>query len=384
MILHVDMDAFFASVEQMDHPEYRGKPVVVGGNSERGVVSAASYEARAFGIHSAIPGFMARKCPEAIFLSPRKERYIAVSRRIMTIFRSFTPLVEVVSIDEAFLDVTGCDKLFGTPEIIAASIRKQIRDQMELTCSVGVAPNKFLAKIASDMDKPDGLTIIRPEEAMAFVERLPIQKVPGVGKVALSGLLSLSIKTMGDVQQYPESFLVRKLGKFGRRLFQLAQNIDNTPVVPQQPPKSISSEETFSTDTLQREFLNKRLLYHAQLVARQLRKQGLRAKTVRIRIKHSDFSVATRSETVSKPIQSSDAVFREAEALLDRYPLSRKVRLIGVGTTGLVSEQMPLQQDLFNPAGKDTWEKVDRAMDAVNIKFGNKMLQRGSDLDYGK
>ena len=384
MILHIDMDAFFASVEQLDHPAYRGRCVIVGGIGQRGVVSTASYEARRFGVHSAMPMFQARKCcPHAIFVRPRMKRYRAVSGRVMAILEGFTPLVEQVSIDEAFLDVRGCERLCGPAEAIARKIKAAVQAQVSLTCSVGAAPVKFLAKIASDMGKPDGLTVIRPGDVPTVIAGLPIDRVPGVGRAALTRLAPLGVRTLGDVAGLSQAILERRLGKFGRRLAALARGEDPSPVVPHSDPKSISAEATLPADTDNRADLNGLLLSHAADVARQLRRQGLRARTVVLKLKHDDFRQVTRSRTLETATQSSATLYQAAAALLAEYRLQRPVRLVGVGAAGLVPASQPVQADLFSGARRAdaVWEKVDRAMDAIADRFGPGAVRRASQKE---
>ena len=379
MILHIDMDAFYASVEQLDNPELRGKCVIVGGLSGRGVVSAASYEARKFGVRSAMPVFKAKqKCPGGIFVQPRMGRYKAVSEKIMSLLTDFSPLVETVSIDEAFVDVTGCTRIHGDPGKIAAEIKKKIRDTVNLTCSVGVAPNKFLAKIASDMSKPDGLTVIMPDEVPAFIHSLEIHRVSGVGSVTARNLAALGIETLGDVGKYPLKTLLKKLGKFGERLKALSEGVDPSPVVPFTAPKSVSSEETLDANTRDKDILKQRMLLQAEDIGRQLRKLEMRARTVTLKIKHADFKQVTRSITIKTPTQSSETIYREACQLLDAYRMPKAVRLIGVGASGLVCADRPEQLNLFG-AGKDQnrrWEKVDKTVDSISGKFGKDMIKR--------
>jgi DNA polymerase-4 len=384
MILHIDMDAFFASVEQLDNPWLRGKCVLVGGTSSRGVVMACSYEARKFGVHSAMPVFQAReKCPQGIFVPPRRERYQEVSKKIMAILRQFTPQVEVVSIDEAYLDVSGCGRLHGDPENLALKIKKEIKNSLRLTSSVGVAPVKFLAKIASDMNKPDGLTIIRPEEVDAFIESLVIQKVPGVGRKTFQQLEAMGVKTLGDIKKFPESMLLNRLGKFGSHLLALSSGRDHSAVTPFAPPKSVSSERTLSEDTQDIERLKTCLLQQAEEVARQLRKANVKAGTITLKLKHADFKQVTRSKTVAAPTQSSKTIYRCAVQLLDDYRLAQKVRLIGVGTTGFKSAEMPVQRDLFEKERQSDadWSRVDRTLESITQKFGADAIKRASLSD---
>ena len=381
MILHIDMDAFYASVEQLDYPEFKGKSVIVGGQSQRSVVSAANYEARKFGVHSALPIFQAKqKCPDGIFVSPRMERYKEISRKIMDLLKQFTPLLEVVSIDEAYLDITGSNKLHGDPIEIGGQIKSIIKETVRLTCSVGIAPNKFLAKVASDMNKPDGLTVIRDDEVRNFIESLPIRKVPGVGKKTESQLEQMGVGTLGDINKFSEESLIKKLGKFGRRLKKLSLGIDTSSVEPDSLHKSISSEKTLPEDTRNLEQLKKYLLKQAETVAAGLRKEGLRAKTITLKLKNSDFKSVTKSRTVAAPTCSAENIYIEAEKLLDTVLLTKKVRLIGVGASGFISASVPVQMGLFEKekaAGK-TWEQVDKTLDHINKKYGQDIIRRAS------
>jgi len=384
MILHIDMDAFYASVEQLDNPDLQGKCVIVGGRSRRGVVSAASYEARRHGVRSAMPVFKAKqKCPHGIFVPPRMDRYKEISVIIMSLLREFTPLVEPVSIDEAYMDISGCERLFGDPNKIGLEIKKRIKKTVHLSCSVGIAPNKFLAKIASDMDKPDGLTIVTPDDSMAFVESLPIRKVPGVGKSAYQQLMQIGIQTLGDVKNYPQQILLKRLGKFGRKLLELAFCQDESPVVPDSQPKSISRELTLAENTNDHKLLCRYCLHHAERIAKDLRRHGVRAKTVSIKIKHADFKQATRSVTLASPTQSTKTIYAEAVKLLDAYRLKTKIRLIGVGTSNLVPAATPRQANLFeNPVTEGiNWEQVDKAVDSIHQRFGRDVIKRASLTD---
>lgn len=381
-ILHIDMDAFFASVEQLDNPALRGKCVIVGGASNRGVVAAASYEARRFGIHSAMPIFQARqRCAELVIVTPRRGRYAELSAQVMSILHTFSPLVEPVSIDEAFVDISGCRRLHGSPLEIAKSIKDRIHRSVRLTCSVGIAPCKFLAKIASDMNKPDGLTLITPEQTAVFIEDLPIRKVPGVGARAQQILAAMGITTMGQVRRQSVQLLTRKLGKFGHRLMELAHGRDNSEVTPYRPVKSVSSEMTLDRNTRDRELIITHLLEQAQSVARQLRRHEVRARTVTLKLKTADFQLHTRSHTLSKPVQDSKSIYRTAVKLLDTFALKEPIRLVGLGAGGLQPLSMPVQCDLFsesdfNQQGK--WEKIEKAVDAIAGRFGGHAVVRGT------
>lgn len=385
--MHVDMDAFFASVEQLDAPQLRGKCLVVGGSSPRGVVAAASYEARKYGIHSAMPMYKARqKCSDLVIVPPRRKRYSELSHRIMAILGSFSPLVEPLSIDEAYADVTGCSRLYGTADQIGVAVKTKIQEETRLTCSVGIAPNKFLAKIASDYHKPDGLTVIQPDQMAAFIETLPIGKVPGVGAKARQKLLAMGIETLGAVNHLDRRTLVRHFGKFGHRLHQLARGIDDSPVSPDGPAKSVSSEITLEHNTRDRQILERHLLAQAQTVARQLRKHQVVARVVTLKIKTADFKRHTRSQTLARPVRSSDSLYRIAAALLASQTLSEPVRLIGLAAAGLQPETMPVQQNLFDTVGNrqhGKWEKVDRAMDEVTQRYGHRFVVRGESTDRG-
>ncbi len=382
MILHVDMDAFFASVEQRDNPELLGKPVIVAGHSGRSVVSAASYEARKFGIHSAMPVFQARQqCPHLIIQPGSREKYVRDSRKIMAILRQFSPLVEAVSIDEAFLDITGCEKLIGTPEQAAKKIKTEIVNQLALTCSVGAAPVRFLAKIASDMDKPDGLTIISPMAMAQVIDTLPISKVPGVGAQAMAQMKRLQIETLGDVKKVHPNLLKNKFGSFGQRLFQLAKGIDPTPIEPERPRKSISGEVTLSRDISDPREVKSLLLAQAHRVGNELRTGNQRCRKVGIKLKFSDFSQITRSKTLETWISSSNAIFDQAVSLYDDLNITKKIRLVGVGVSEFQDRETPVQLSLFageTPQNSRQWEDVDRAMDSVLAKFGPDVLNKAN------
>jgi DNA polymerase IV len=384
MIFHIDMDAFYASVEILDNPEFKGKPVIVGGLSGRGVVAAASYEARKYGVHSAMPMFQALKnCPDARVVPPRMARYKNVSENVMEILRSFSPLVEQVSIDEAYLNANGCERLFGSADTMAGEIKNKIKQKVHLTCSVGIAPVKFLAKIASNMNKPDGVTIIYPEQVPGFVQSLPIKNTPGVGPSLFQELRMLGITTLGDIQNFPEKVLTDKLGKFGKRLKELSMGIDTSPIVPYSLPKSASAEETLGFDTADRELLKKYLLQQADEVGRQLRKTGVKAKTVSIKVKHSDFQQITRRITLKSPTCSSNTLFHEACRLFDECVLLKKVRLIGIGASGFVHTNHPVQMKLFDipNQAENNWEKVDKTLDMIQERFGKEILGRATFND---
>jgi DNA polymerase-4 len=378
-ILHIDMDAFFAAIEVLDDPRLTGKPVIVGGHTNRGVVSTANYEARRFGVYSAMPIFMAKqKCPHGIFLPVRRERYAEVSRKILHILRDFTPLVEGVSIDEAYLDITGTGELFGSPEDLAGRIKERIRKDTGLTCSIGIAPNKFLAKIGSDMKKPDGLTVISGNDVEEFLSRLPVEKIPGVGKRSLERLHRYGIRMVGDLRRFSQERLSREFGKFGRRLYELAKGKDTSPVVPSREAKSIGSEETLDSDTNDPSILKKRVTAHAGKVARTLREEGLKGGTITIKIKFGDFSALTKSHTLAEATNSFKTISETAVNLLLNRSLREKVRLIGVAVSNLVKSAPDTQLGLFEKDHDKVREgNVDQAMDKIREKFGTKVIRRG-------
>ncbi|MCP4748851.1 MAG: DNA polymerase IV [Desulfobacteraceae bacterium] len=376
------MDAFFASVEQLDNPALKGQSLVVGGLSGRGVVAAASYEARRYGIHSAMPIFQARqRCADLVIVPPRRKRYAQLSRRIMDRLSNFSPLVEPVSIDEAYLDASGCGRLFGTGRQMAMMIKQQIFEDVRLSCSVGVAPNKFLAKIASDFNKPDGLTVIEPDQVLSFIDELEVGKVPGVGTRTREQLSKLGVHTLGNVRGLSTDLLVRKLGKFGYRLMSLAHGQDDSPVTPDSPAKSFSSEITLDQDTRDRFLLENYLLAQAQSVGRQLRLHGKNARTITLKLKTSDFRSHTRSRTLNRAVNANEAVFQAARELLNRFVINLPVRLVGIGATSLQDEHAPAQADLFDETDGNRfhkWENLDRAVDAISERFGGRSVTRGS------
>lgn len=391
-IIHIDMDAFFASVEQLDHPEWRGKPVIVGGE-ERGVVSAASYEARAYGVHSAMPSFQARKlCPHGIFTRGNRKRYMEVSKQIMEVLQEFSPLVEQASIDEAYLDGSGLERLFGPIEQLGASIKAAVKERAFLTCSVGAAPVKFLAKIASDLKKPDGLSIIYPEEVPAFVPKLPLAKIPGLGPQTLKQLAGFGINTAGDAQKFPEEFWERRFGKMGKVLYLRCHGHDERGVSPYTPPKSESAEHTLAKDCSDREELKTWLLRQAERIGKSLRKQGYKGRTITLKVKYADFRQITRSHSLKKPTSSTRAIYEVGAALLDELNPTAKIRLIGLGVSNFGENELEEERMLTLPglslpeAGKrflpenldeEKETSLDKALDLMRGKFGDKVIIRG-------
>ena len=349
-IIHVDMDAFYASVEQRDDPQLHGKPVIVAWKSNRSVVCAASYEARAFGVHSAMPTVRAeRLCPDAIFVAPDFARYRAVSKNVREIFTRHTDLIEPLSLDEAYLDVTENKTGLPTATLVARTIREQIRHELKLTASAGVAPNKFLAKLASDWRKPDGLFVIQPEEAAAFLLPLPVGRLPGVGKVTEDKLTKLGIKIVGELRGLDLSALEKLFGKYGVRLFELARGIDKNPVVPDRPTQSISVEDTFEHDVTlsETELMIRRLAEKLWSASRQ---ESRTARTVVLKVKTSEFKILTRSHTPGSPPSSCEELAEIALKLRERVNLGplQRYRLVGVGLTNFRdAEDTMAQSALF-------------------------------------
>ncbi len=385
-IIHVDMDAFFAAVEQLDNPELRGKPVIIGGPANsRGVVSTCSYEAREFGVHSAMSSAMAhRLCPHGIFLPGRHERYSEVSGQIHQIFHRFTPSVLPLSCDEAFLDVTGSQRLFGAAPDIGLRIKDIIKAETGLTASVGLAGTLFVAKVASDMDKPDGLTIIRDEEVIDRLAILPVRRMWGVGKVAEKKLLRLGINTIGDLQSWPLKELIENFGNFGEHMYNLCRGIDPREVEGEdEAEKSISNEHTFSRDIMKVSELRSTLLYLSDKVARRARCAQMPGRTVQLKVKYSDFTSITRRITLPNPTSCAQEIFETAFKLLQEKSEcgSRPVRLIGVGVSNF-SESCESQQSLFfNIQTRNNREKIEKAeiaADAIINKLGRGTIGRGS------
>lgn len=380
MILHVDMDAFYASVEERDRPELAGRPVIVGGTPEgRGVVAAANYEARKYGVHSAMPAATAKRlCPHAVFLRVRMELYAEVSDQIRSIFQSYTPLVEPLSLDEAFLDVTGSLPLYGSAVTIGQSIKRDIRDRLFLVASVGVAPNKFLAKIASDLEKPDAFVVVDPQRIQEFLDPLPVGRLWGVGRVTNKVFDKLGVRTIGQLRQMPVELLRQQFGNNGDHLWELAHGIDERPVVPEHEAKSISHEKTFSRDLEDPEVVQAWLLELSEQVGCRLRRHGLKGRTVQLKVRFDDFQTVTRSQTLPGPTDVTQEIWQIATAMLaDRMPSRRlKVRLLGVGASGL-GHGKQVQLDLFPDEDRERQARLDKVADSVREKFGSASLQRG-------
>ena len=379
-ILHVDMDAFYASVEVRDDPALAGKPVLVGGAGGRGVVASASYEARAFGVTSAMPMARAlRLCPDAVVVSPDFTRYEAVSRELRQILLSVTPLVEPLSVDEAFLDVGGSVRLFGPPPQIAATLRQRIREELGLPASVGVAPNKFLAKLCSGKAKPDGLLHLRREDVEDFLAPLPVGDLWGVGAKTAERLERYGIRTVADVRATPRRALARILTPaLAEALSRLAVGADARSVIPYEPAKGMSTEETFDTDVDDPAQLRRELLRLSEKLSRRLRDAGVAGRTVTLKLRYANFTTITRSKTLPLPTDESTRLHAETTALLDALRLERvRVRLIGIGVTGLAPVDASRQLGLFED---DRWGRVDRAADRARRRFGSRAVTRGALL----
>ncbi|MCH7548343.1 MAG: DNA polymerase IV [Candidatus Krumholzibacteriota bacterium] len=374
------MDAFYASVEELDDPSLKGKPVIVGGPKDaRGVVSAASYEAREFGVHSAMSAYRARKlCPHGIVIAPRMSRYAELSREIRAIFAHYTPLIEPISLDEAFLDVTASRKLFGPPVEIARMIKRRIRDEVGLVASVGVASNKYLAKLASDLEKPDGFVVIDQENAAARLAPLPVGRLWGVGKVSQKSLEQFGIRTVGDISRMPLDQLEKHLGSNARRLKELSLGIDDRPVVTGGEARSISAENTFARDIDDRETLRNHLDRLVERVAQRTRRSGFEAYTIQLKARYADFTTVTRAATLAEPTAQTPAIRDAARELLE-VRLGRKgraLRLLGVGVYNLVrvGETQPL---LIEDDRSRKNRSIDTVMDSLQDRFGSDVIHRG-------
>jgi len=381
MILHVDMDAFYASVETLDDPSLAGRPVIVGGTPEgRGVVSAASYEARKYGVRSAMGAARARQlCPDGVFLRPRMDRYVEVSRLIMAILRGITPLVEPLSIDEAFLDVSGCRRLLGAPPAIAADIKRRVRAEIGLTASVGVAANKFLAKLASDLEKPDGLCVIPPHEGRARIAELPIERLWGVGRVSAEQFRGAGIVVIGDLLRRDAGWLEARFGPHVQHLRELAAGRDDRPVVPSHEAKSVGNEITFAEDIGDAEQLRAIVDGLADKVARRLRADGLRGRTVTLKARYPDFTTHTRSLTLGAAtdggVEIRDAARELLEVRLGRA--GRRLRLVGVTVGNLENGPAGGQGVLFERPDRERDRRLDGVLDQVADRYGP-LLRRGA------
>jgi DNA polymerase-4 len=380
-IVHVDMDAFFASVEQLDDPSLRGKPILVGGSRRRGVVAAASYEARPFGARSAMPMAQAlRLCPTAIVRPPRMARYSAVSDQVFAIFEQYTPLVEGLSFDEAFLDVTQSRALFGGGEEIAQCIRRDIQSRVGLTASAGVATCKFVAKIASDMNKPDGLTVVRGDAA-AFLAPLPIERMWGVGKVAAKSLRSRGFQTIGDLAVADITVLRSLLGSWGEEVHQLARGLDDRDVIPDREAKSVGAEMTFEYDLVRRDDVEHQLFAQCQRVAQRLVRSGLAGRVVTVKLKYADFTLRSKQTRLGAPAMDIDTIYAAVRQLLTKFSLDdhSAIRLTGVSVSDFDSRST--QQELFVDPTTKRREKIETLTAAIGDRFGAAGITRASLID---
>ncbi len=381
------MDAFFVSVELLRRPELRGQPVVVGGAGARGVVAAASYEARSYGVYSAMPAMRARRlCPHAVFLPGDHPHYIETSSKLMEIFRSVTPLVEPLSLDEAFLDISGSRRLLGPPEQVGAWLRSRVREEESLSCSIGVAPNKFLAKLATNRAKPrasrdgpiegSGVHVVERGEELDFLRPLPVGALWGVGPATLAKLERLGIASVGDLADSPLAALEASLGRANAaHLHALAHARDERPVVPDQDPKSISHEETFPRDLVTMDQLRPEVLRMSDDVAARLRRHGFVGRTVQLKVRYRDFSTVTRSSTLASPTDRGTELLETAWAMLQRLPVERGVRLVGVGMAGLLRDASRQQQLSFDDDDDGgAWDAANGAVDAIRSRYGASLI----------
>jgi DNA polymerase IV len=384
VIAHADMDAFYASVEELDNPDLRGKPVIVGGSSARGVVTSASYAARKFGVHSAMPSAQARKlCPDAIFVRGRMARYVEISHMVREVFDSFSPIVEPLSLDEAFLDLTGTERLLGNPLDVARALKRRVFDKTGLVVSVGVAPTKMAAKILSDMSKPDGLLYLGPEYLREFLDPLPVERLWGVGRVTLERLHCAGIQTIGDLARNDPSALKSRFGSLGSHLHELANARDPRHVIGDWRRKSYGEESTFDHDlALYSLELKRVLIAHSEAVARRLRSDNIRARTVVLKLKLARplgggrYPILTRSVSFAQPLDDGAAIANAAVALLDRVTDKEKVRLAGIHVHNLERVD-PTQMGLFDAPARSRTSRLNRALDAVTRRFGEDAVTRG-------
>jgi DNA polymerase IV len=386
-VVHIDMDAFYAAVEQLDHPEYRGHPVIVGADPKRGkgrgVVSTASYEARPFGVHSAMPISQAyRLCPQAIFLPVRMARYREIAERIFAIFQRYTDVVEPLSIDEAFLDLTASTRLFGPVEDIARRIKQDVGREERLIASVGVAPNKFLAKLASDLSKPDGFLVLYEAEVEAFLRDLPVSRLWGVGKQTTRQLEALGLRTIGQLARWPQDQLSKRFGSLGCHIWRLAHGLDDRQVTPHREPKSIGAETTFTEDTDDTEVLRHALLELAEKVGQRLRAEGFMATKVTLKYRDADFATLSRTRALPEPTAVAIDLYRAASQLFNHVSAKkRRVRLLGIAASELTSAECQ-QLSLFSGAAQKRLQ-AERAGDAIKARFGPRAITRAALLDPG-
>ena len=385
MIIHADMDAFYVSVELLDKPQLHGKPVAVGGPSRtRGVISAANYIARQFGVHSALPCAIAtRRCPDLVLLNPRISVYAEYSKKIKEIFRNYTPIIEPLALDEAFLDTAGCEKLFGTPEAIGRKIKEDIKSKLGLTVSIGIAPNKFIAKIASDVQKPDGFVIVNKNEIQSFLDPLPITRIWGIGKVSSTNLNKLGIYKIADLRQLPRTQLEEWFGKHGIHLWQLAHGIDDRKVVTDGQAKSISHETTFDVNLENVETIQSQLMHLTEQVTARLRHSQLTGRTITVKVRYADFKTITRSHSIATATNNTNQIWKVVKnTLLPKIDLKRQgIRLLGVGVSQFNEDEASVteQIDMFQQQNRKD-SNIDRLTDDINKKFGSEALMRGTTV----
>lgn len=386
-IIHLDLDAFFASVEQRDNPVYRGKPLIVGGisgtggNFNRGVVCAASYEARKYGVHAGMPIWEARqKCPQAFFIPSQMNKYLKASKKFFQICSNYTPLIEALSIDELFLDVSGCESLFGSSKIIGRKIKERVHQELGLKVSVGIAENKFLAKIATNLGKPDGFYIIPSEDIKKILYPLPVSSLWGIGKKTEELLKKSGIYQIEQLAQMPDSILENLLGKNGKKIKLLAQGIDNSLVTPTSTAKSISKETTFTTNITEKEILVKELLKISQLVGYTTRKKGYKGKTITLKVRFQNFTTLNKSITLENSTNIDDLIFKTVVNLLGKIKIKKGgVRLLGVKLSKLSSDNTPKQLNLLGDRDEKL-EQLTQSLDKIREKFGSKAITRASLL----
>lgn len=380
-VIHADMDAFFAAVEQRENPELQGKSVIIGGVnlSNRGVVSTASYKAREYGVHSAMPVAEARKlCPDGIYLPARHDLYQEVSREILSILKNYTPLVEKISIDEAFLDIKGCERLYGNPLEIAEKIKKDVKNKTKLTISIGLSVNKFLAKLASDFDKPDGLTVIEHENIKEFMADLDIRKIWGVGQIFADNLAEIGVYQVKDIWPYSLNELKKKYGKAGIKLYYLSRGLDNRKVESKNEIKSVSHEETFAENIEDIDKLWAYLFKMSEKVSFRLHSNNLRGNTVFIKVRYADFSTVNRQISLKNNLNSTELIYKIGKKLIkDNKLLKKPLRLLGIGVSNL-SDSEKMQLNLFDKAADDS--EIDKTIDAIKRKYGFDKISRARKL----
>jgi DNA polymerase-4 len=358
--------------------------VVVGGDSNRGVVSAASYEARKFGIHSAMPIFRAKcLCGNLVIRPGRMTRYVELSREVMDVLHRFSPLVQQISIDEAYVDLTGTEKLFGPPSAAVITVKAEILASTSLSCSIGLSSSKLIAKVASDMNKPDGITIVPPSQVMEFLRVLPVGRIPGIGEKSEEQLIQLGVREIGDLSRYDPEYLEERFGKFGRRLSAIAEGRIHSELIPWAQPKSVSNELTMPEDTGDMRTLEKYLMGLADKVGRRLRRQGLKGRTVTLKVKTHKHRLITRSSTLDKPVSRGKTIYDEARRLLEEYGVPVDLRLIGVGMSGLEPESGSGQFTMFEGSSpeEEKWDRVEKAVDSILDRFGRGSVRKGRQLE---